>query len=151
MLKKKKKFSKKELKEDQFIIATLQAKTFVEAHTNKILIGVVAVLAFIVLGYFWTQSKNAANEAATSLLTQAQFEIQNNQKDKAISIYTEVTDQYSGTNSAAIASFQLGKLYWEDNKQELAKSYFNAFIDNYSTNNILLQAGYAGYADCPAV
>ncbi|MCB9067721.1 MAG: tetratricopeptide repeat protein [Calditrichia bacterium] len=148
MLKAKKKFSKKELKEDQFIMATIQAKSFVEKNATKIAGGVVAVIAILVLGYFWTQSKKNAEETATTMLTQAQFELQNNQRDVAIATYTSIMDEYSGTNGAALATFQLAKLYWSDNNLELAKSYFKSFLDDYGDNTILLQAGHAGYADC---
>ena len=148
MLKAKKGFTKKELKQDEFITFVVKAKMFLEENANKILAGVVAVLAVVLLGYFWQQSKQNAEMTAASMVTQAQYDLQNNQKERAIATLTQVMDEYEGTNSAAIATLQLAKLYWADNNLASAKTFFQKFVDEYDQNNFLLQAGYAGLADC---
>ena len=148
MLKAKKGFTKKELKQDEFITFVVKAKMFLEENANKILAGVVALLAVVLLGYFWQQSKENAEMTAASMITQAQYDLQNNQKDRAIATLTQVMDEYEGTNSAAIAALQLAKLYWADNNLASAKTFFQKFVDEYDQNNFLLQAGYAGLADC---
>jgi tetratricopeptide (TPR) repeat protein len=148
MLKAKKGFTKKELKQDEFITFVVKTKMFLEENANKILMGVLTVLAIVLLGYFWHQSKENAEITAASLVTQAQYDLQNNQKDRAIATLTQVMDEYEGTNSAAIAALQLAKLYWSENNLASAKTFFQKFIDEYEQENFLLQAGYAGLADC---
>lgn len=148
MLKAKKKLSKKELKQDQFVLATLQAKSFVETHSRTITYALVGVLALLVLGYFYFQSKANAETAASTLLTKAQLELQTGQRENAVNIYQEIIDQYDGTDAAAQANFHLGRMYWEDNNLTLAKQYFQAYLDEASDDNILTQAALAGLADC---
>ncbi len=50
MLKAKKKLSKKELKQDQFVLATLQAKSFVETHSKTITYALLGLVVLVVLG-----------------------------------------------------------------------------------------------------
>lgn len=148
MLKAKKKLTKKELKQDQFVLATLQAKSFIETHSKTITYALLGLLALVALGYFYVQSKSNAETAAATLLTKAQLETQNGQRENAINIYQEIIDQYDGTNAAAKANFLLGKIYWEDDNLTLAKQYFQAYLDEASDDNLLTQAALAGLADC---
>ncbi len=148
MLKAKKRLKKKELKQDKFVMATIEAKAFVEENASKILYAVLGILVIAILAYFYVQSKATAEQTALALLSRAEIELQNNQNENAISIYQEIIDQYDGTNAAGIATYTLAKLYREDNDPVMAKTYFKKYIDDYSGKNILMQAALAGYADC---
>jgi len=148
MLKAKRKLKKKELKQDKFVMATIEAKAFVEENISKILYAVLGVLVIAILAYFYVQSKASAEQTAISLLSRAESELQNNQKENAISIYQEIIDQYDGTNAAGKATYTLAKIYREDNDPVMAKTYFKKYIDDYDGKNIMMQAASAGYADC---
>ncbi len=150
MLKAKRKFTKKELKQDKFILATVQAKTFVEENSAKIMYGILGVLAIILLIWFYIDSKESASQNAQALLSKAQSEFNLGQKEVAITTFSEIIDQYDGTSSAEKAVFFMARINLEDGDIEQAKTYYKMYIDDYAGDNIMAQGAYAGYADCLA-
>ena len=148
MLKAKKKYTKKELKQDKFILATVQAKSFVEENATRIMYAVIGVIAVAVLIWFYFDSKETTSQNAQSLLAAAENEFHMGQKDAAIASFSELIDQYAGTSSAAKATFLLARIQLEDNNIEQAKIYYKLFIDDYADGNLMAQGAYAGYADC---
>lgn len=148
MLKAKKKYTKKELKQDQFVLATMKAKTFVEDHSRQIIYISLGVLAIIFLAIYIMNSRSQAKIDAASLLSTAQEQMRNGEKENAIATFNEIIDQYQGTPAAGHAAFFLGKSYWEEGDLTQAKPYFETFINKYAGKNIMSQAAYAAYADC---
>ncbi len=148
MLKAKKKYSKKELKQDKFILTTLEAKSYIEEHAKPITYAVIGVLALIIIIVLYINSQESAEMDAANMMSTAQQALQSGQKENGISILSQIVEQYEGTSSAQQATFLLGKLYWENGEIASAKRYFKIYIDEYSANNFMGQAAMAGYADC---
>lgn len=148
MLKAKKKYTKKELKQDQFILATMKAKSFVEENARQITYIAVGIVVVILIAIFYMNLKKSADQDAALLLSTAQEQIRNGEKDNGIASYKEIVEQYDGTAAAGHAAFFLAKFYWEEEDLTQAKTYFKFFIDNHAGKDIMTQAAYAGYADC---
>ena len=148
MLKAKKKYTKKELKQDQFIMATMKAKSFLEENARLLAYIGAGIVAVILLVVFYINSKKSAEQDAARLLSTAQEQIRNGEKDNGLASFKEIVEQYGSTPAGGHAAFFLGKLYWEDGDSDQAKTYFGSFIDNHAGKNIMTQAAYAGYADC---
>jgi tetratricopeptide (TPR) repeat protein len=150
MLKAKRKYTKQELKQDKFILATVQAKTFVEEHSTKILYAVLAVIAVALLIWFYIDSKKSASQEAEAMLSKAQNEFHLGQKEAAITSFSELADRYPGTPAAGKAVFFLARIYLDDDNIEQAKKYYKLYIDDYADKNVMAQGACAGYADCLA-
>ncbi len=148
MLKAKKKYTKRELKQDQFVLATMKAKSFFEDHYRQIVYGVLGVVAVAALVWFYLNSQKSAQKEALSLLSTGQEQIRNGDKENGMATFAEIAERYNGTPAAGEAAFFLAKFYWEDNDFTQAKKYFKVVIDDYAGKNIMAQAAYAGYADC---
>lgn len=148
MLKAKKKYTKRELKQDQFVLATMKAKSFVEDHSRQIIYISVGILAIILLAMYYVNSKSQAEKEAASILSTAEGQMRSGQQENAAATFNEVIDQYPGTPAAGHAAFFLGKSYWEKGELAQAKPYFEKFINDYAGKNIMTQAAYAAYADC---
>ncbi len=148
MLKAKKKYSKRELKQDKFVLFTIKAKEYFDEHSRQFTTGLIVLLVLIVAIVMYRNSKQKAEVNAAIRLTEAQTQFQNGQKDNGIAILSELVEQYEGTSAAGQATFLLAKIYWQDNDIPNAKQYFKKFIDNYSDDNFITQAAFAGYADC---
>ncbi|MCK6621766.1 MAG: tetratricopeptide repeat protein [Calditrichaceae bacterium] len=148
MLKAKKKYTKRELKQDQFVLATMKAKSFLEDHSRQLVYGVLGVIAAAALVWFYLNSQKSAQKEALSLLSTGQEQIRNGDKENGMATFTEIVERYNGTHAAGEAAFFLAKFYWEDNDFTQAKKYFKAVTDGYAGKNIMTQAAYAGYADC---
>lgn len=151
MLKPKKRYTKKELKQDKFVLATLKAKDFLEKNSKLIFRSVIAVLVIVIVAIFWTRSKEAANFEAAIMLAQTQMALVNGPKDAVKDSLDFLIDNYDGTESAGQASFILGRIYWEDNDFENAKIYLKRYIDDYLDNTVISQTTLSSYADCLVV
>ena len=150
MLKPKKKLTKKEIKEDKFVQATMQAKAYVEENYQKVLgivAGIFAVfLLIMVISYYRTQKEEKSN----TLLGEAQLEFQNLNYSKAKAMLNRLMEEYSGTNAAEEGKFLMANLYYREGKYSEAKEYFSDFLNNYDESEILVASAIAGYAACLA-
>ncbi len=150
MLKPKKdvKISKKELKEDKFVLAVFKAKDFLEAHAKEIMYGVIAVVAVVLIVSFYNSSRKKAEESANVMLSEAQVLLSQGQEDDGIARLNDLADRYEGTDAAGYATFLLAKHYLDKGDTVKAKSFFKKYIDDYGNDKMLLQAAMVGYADC---
>jgi len=148
MLKPKRKISRRELKEDKFVLTVLKAREWFETHSRKVFYGIVALLAVFLLVSFYSQSRKKAEEAASYMLSQAQLALAKGDENTAIARLNDLTDRYEGTSSAGYATFLLGKIYWQKNDTLKAEEYFKKYIEDYSGDRFITPAALAGYADC---
>ncbi len=148
MLKAKKKLTKKELKEDKFVLTVFRAKEFLQEHSKQITYGVLAVVAVVLIVSFYNSSRKKAEEAASVMLTEAQVLLSQGQEDNGIAKLNDLADRYEGTEAAGYATFLLAKHYLDKNEIAKAKELFKKYIDDYGNDKLLLQAAMVGYADC---
>ncbi len=148
MLKPRKKFTKKELKQDKFVLLTLQFEKFIKEKSGTLLrVGLILVAVVLLVG-FYARSKSSANQEAETMLGEINIKLSLNKKDEAINQLKMLVDRYDGTRSAGQGCFLLAKLYYRDDKIEDAATYFKKYIDEYSDDDILTPSALAGYADC---
>lgn len=146
MLKAQKKLTKKEIKEDKFVEATMQARAYVEDNYKQVSIitAAIFIVFLLIMGYNYVHSQTS--ERSFTLLGEAQLEYQNMNYTKARTLLDRLEAEYSGTDAADQGLLLLGNLnYQQDKYQEAADSY-RAFTDSYSGSDILIASGYAGYA-----
>ncbi|KYK22050.1 hypothetical protein AYK24_02670 [Thermoplasmatales archaeon SG8-52-4] len=148
MLKPRKKLTKRELKQDKFVLATLKAKDFLEENSKIVTRSILALVLLIVVVTFFIRSKQTANLEAATMLGQTQLILSQGQRSSAIDSLKLLIETYDGTQSSGKAAYILGKLYWEDNNFETAKAYLEKFIDSYSDKTVISQSALALYADC---
>jgi TolA-binding protein len=144
----RKKITRKELKQDKFILATLKAKDFLEKNSKIVFRSIILLVAIIVVVIFLVRSKRSANVNAASMLSRAQFMLGGPQQETVADSLKIIIDRYDGTVAAGKATFLLAKIYWEDNDFENAKVYFKKYIDDYTNETVVSQSALAGYADC---
>lgn len=148
MLKPKKKLTRRELKQDKFVLITLQAKDYIQENFRIISFAVLGAVALIVGITWWINTSRAEEMEAAAKYSDAETALINGQKDNAISLLNEIVQRYEETTAAGQSTFLLAQIYWEDNKVDLAKQYYETFLDNYADDNILTQAALVGYANC---
>lgn len=148
MLKPYKRISKRELKQDKFVIWTLKAKEYVENHSRLIMWGTIALLAAVLIISFMSRSKRQANIKANELLGKATFALNQGNIQQGETQLKELIDNYSGVTAAGQGCFLLAKYYWQRNDYANAKIYFQKYIDDYSDDELLTAAAHAGLGDC---
>ncbi len=148
MLKARKKISKRELKEDKFVLFTLKAKDYVENNAKMLIRVGIGVLVLIIVVTLYVRSKHNAGIKAASLFGEAQFYYDRNNYNQAEEKLNELISDYAGVKAAGHGDFLLAKIYWQQSDWENAQKYFKKYIDDYADDDILTSAAMAGYADC---
>ncbi|MCL4548126.1 MAG: hypothetical protein M1495_06115 [Bacteroidetes bacterium] len=153
MLEKRKKISKKQIKEDRLVTTYYEAITFYQKYQSKILIGIAAVALVVVAIVLYSNKKASDNMAAANLLGKVMplYEAENfkeaidGQKTGNIAGLKEIVDKYGSTNQGNVAKIFLGDCYaMTGNNDEAYKMY-----DDYSGSNPLFKAtALAGKAAC---
>jgi len=144
----RKKITRKELKQDRFITATLKAKDFLEKNSKLVIRSIFGLLIVVVIIVFFVRSKQTANVNAANMLSRVQFMLGGPQQEAAVDSLKIIVDRYDGTAAAGKATYLLAKIYWEKNDFENAKVYFKKYIDDYFNETVVSQSAFAGYADC---
>ncbi len=148
MVRARKKFTKKELKEDKFVLWTLKAKDYLERHASRIgLVVLGVVVLFFGFSYYKNQQKEKTAQGALALV-QAQMTIQQGKEQEAMQQLSQIAEQYSGTPAGAQATYALGRYYLNKGEFETARQYFERYLDDYGDDPVLKAAALAGYADC---
>lgn len=153
MIAKRKKLSKKQIKEDKLITTYYQAVKFYEENQSKILMGLGAVAVLIIAVVFFSNKAIEDNKNAAASLTLVLEKFNNKEYQEAIDGvpgtnvigFKAIAENYGGTEQGEIAKIFLADCYsYLGNYDEALKYY-----DDYSGNNNLYKAtAYAGEAAC---
>lgn len=144
MLQKKKKITKKEIKQDTLVTTFYKFNTFFQEHQMKIYIGAAVFALIIVAVVLYSNKKENDNLMAATLLTKviplydaAQYE-QAIAGDKAQNItgLKEIVDRYEGTEQGETAKIYLANCYLLTGKIDEAYELY----DDYGGSNPLLKA-----------
>ena len=153
MLAKKKKLSKKQIKEDKLVTSFYEVQKFYEEYQSKIIIGLVAV-AVVVVAVFWYTSKiEQDNKAASTELTRvipifdegSYVEAIDGRPGTNITGLRQVVENYSGSEQGEVARLYLANALYALGKIDEAYEEY----DNFSgSNKILAASALAGKAAC---
>lgn len=155
MLGKRKKISKKQIKEDKLVTTYYEAFNFYQKYQAKILIGVAALALIVVAVVLYSNKKASDNVLAANLLGKVMplYEAENfkeaidGQKTSNIIGLKEIVDKYGGTNQGNDAKIFLGNCYAMTGKNDDAFKMY----DDYSGSNPLFKAtalaGKAAYLE----
>ncbi|MBL51643.1 MAG: hypothetical protein CMG57_06765 [Candidatus Marinimicrobia bacterium] len=136
MLKPKKKITKKEIQRDPFLESVDKAQAYLEQRRSlymKIAIGIIIVL----IGYnIITQKSEQRNIEANNLLGQAMVALDRSDVNNSKFQLETIANEYSGTHSAKLAGYYLGKLMYESGDYASAEIHLSKFLKDYSIDLI---------------
>ncbi len=132
----KKRMTKHQLKEDQFVTGVFRFQEWAEENLNTIFIVAGVVIVIIVGIWFFSSQSARSKQAAMDLLGRADVQARNGQTQLAIIDYQKVLDDYSGSNAAHIAAFRLANVYFNSNDWANAESAFRTYLDKYATDDV---------------
>src|SRR3990172_7134543 len=153
MLTKKKKLSKKEIKEDKLVSFMYRIENFYEEHKNKVITYGLILLVAAAAAYFYMNEQKAANEQAGLELSRVMqiFDsgsyleaIEGRQGTNIIGL-KRIVEEYGSTENGETAKIYLANAYsYLGNYEEAFKYYkdYNGKIDIYKAT---ATAGMAGY------
>lgn len=153
MLTKKKKLSRKKIKEDKLVSFMVKAESFYEDYRSKILLYGGILVAAIVLVYFYVEGQRTLNDEAALELSRVMtiFDsgsyleaIEGRQGTNIIGL-KQIVEKYGGTENGESAKIYLANCYsYLGNYEEAFKWYedYNGNIPMYQASAL---AGMAGY------
>jgi tetratricopeptide (TPR) repeat protein len=153
MLQKKKKLSKKEIKEDKLITYFYSAENFFTKYKNKILPYTGVVLIAVVAVYFYLNQKAENNEKAgielsriMSIFNQGSYleAIEGKQGTNIIGL-KRLVEEYSGTENGETAKIYLANCYAYLGNYDEAIKYYEDYSGNIDYFKAASLAGRAGY------
>lgn len=146
--KKKLKVTRKDLKEDQFVLSVFKVQEFLTNHVKPITIGVVAVIVVVALFTYISKDKAQRNMVASKMLVEASHDMENGNYETAIAKLNDISDKYDDTHASELANIKMAKKYLQDNDYENAKKYFTKVVNDGGNIDFILAAGFAGLGDC---
>ncbi len=144
----RRKLSKSQLREDEFVEWIMEAVEYVKARARLFVSGAVAVLAVIVAINYFIESKQRDQLNAAALLGDVLMVEQGGEPTEAIRLAEELVSSYAGTPAAAQGTVLLANLYYAQGRYAEAQSYYQRYLDNYQPVDVLAYAAQSGLGAC---
>ena len=144
----RRKLSKSELREDEFVEWIMQAVEYVKERARLFGGGTVAVIAVIMAINYFIESKEANRIKAAALFGDVLMVEQGGEPTEAIRYAEELVSSYAGTPAAAQGTVLLANLHYAQGRYAEARSYYQRYLDNYEPVDVLVYAAQSGLGAC---
>ena len=144
----RRKLSKSELREDEFVEWIMQAVEYVKERASLFGGGAVAVIVVIMAINYFIESKEADRLQAAALLGDVLMVEQGGEPTEAIRLAEELVSSYAGTSAAAQGTVLLANLHYAQGRYAEARSYYQRYLDNYEPLDVLAYAAQSGLGAC---
>ena len=144
----RRKLSKSELREDEFVEWIMEAVEYVKERARLFVGGAVAVVAVIVAINYFIESKEADRLKAAALLGDVLMVEQGGEPTEAVRLAEELVSSYAGTPAAAQGTVLLANLHYAQGRYVEARSYYQTYLDNYEPLDVLAYAAQSGLGAC---
>ena len=144
----RRKLSKSELREDEFVEWIMQAVEYVKERASLFGGGAVAVIVVIMAINYFIESKEADRLKAAALLGDVLMVEQGGEPTEAIRLAEELVSSYAGTPAAAQGTVLLANLHYAQGRYAEARSYYQRYLDNYEPLDVLAYAAQSGLGAC---
>ena len=144
----RRKLSKSELREDEFVEWIMEAVEYVKERARLFVGGAVAAIAVIVAINYFIESKEADRLKAAALLGDVLMVEQGGEPTEAVRLAEELVSAYAGTPAAAQGTIILANLYYAQGRYVEARGYYQRYLDNYEPLDVLAYAAQSGLGAC---
>ena len=144
----RRKLSKSELREDEFVEWIMEAVEYVKERARIFVGGAVAAVAVIVAIDYFIESKEADRLKAAALLGDVLMVEQGGEPTEAIRRAEELVSSYAGTPAAAQGTVLLANFHYAQGRYVEARGYYQTYLDNYEPLDVLAYAAQSGLGAC---
>ena len=144
----RRKLSKSELREDEFVEWIMQAVEYVKERASLFVGGAVALIVVIMAINYFIESKEADQLKAAALLGDVLMVEQGGEPAEAIRLAEELVSSYAGTPASAQGTVLLANLHYAQGRYAEARSYYQRYLDNYEPVDVLAYAAQSGLGAC---
>ncbi len=150
MLKPRQRLTRKQLKEDKLLTIVMQVQNYLGSELKLLAVvsGSILVIALFVF-YMVQRNKSQEQEAASKLyVVEFQYIEKRDFNEQLVQELQSIIDQYENTESAGIATFHLANTYYQLGDYQNAGHYFQIYIDDYKSSDLLSSSSLSGIAAC---
>ena len=144
----RRKLSKSELREDEFVEWIMEAVEYVKERARLFAGGAVAAIAVIVAINYFIESKEADRLKAAALLGDVLMVEQGGEPTEAIRLAEELVSSYAGTPAAAQGTVLLANFHYAQGRYAEARGYYQIYLANYEPVDVLAYAAQSGLGAC---
>jgi len=144
----RRKLSKSELREDEFVEWIIEAVEYVKERARLFASGAIAVVAVIVAINYFIESKEAERLKAAVLIGDVLMVEQGGEPTEALRLAEELVASYAGTPAAAQGTVLLANLHYAQGRYVEARGYYQTYLDNYEPLDVLAYAAQSGLGAC---
>ncbi|HEY7728847.1 MAG TPA: tetratricopeptide repeat protein [Candidatus Eisenbacteria bacterium] len=140
------KLTKRQIKEDPLVTAAFRAREFWDAHGQKILIGIGALVLLLVLGYMILRARTQAEQRASGDLFRAELSVRQGDFPTAVQMLTELVENAPDTRAARHAMVLLGDALAGQQKPADAVTWYRKALDRAGRDRVLRDSARRGLA-----
>jgi tetratricopeptide (TPR) repeat protein len=125
---KKRRLTKKEMKQDQLVTVTLRVSNFIQDHFTHVISGIVVLVAILAVVLFTAQARRSSAKAAGREFYAAMSQYQAGRKDEAGTAFATVADRYSGHRDGKMALYFLAECRMAQGKYDEAIEAYDRYL-----------------------
>ena len=149
MARTRRRISRREMKEDRFILWLYELSGEIDKHWKTLTAAVVLVVACVAGWYYWTNKQVGDLVEAGRVIAPGQTAMQDNRYEDAIPIFERVVNEFGGTALASEATIELANACFQAGDFEKARTYYQAYLDEYGAEDAMYQvSARSGLAAC---
>ncbi len=131
MARTRRRISRREMKEDRFILWLYEISSEIDRHWKTLTAAVVLVAACVAGWYYWSNTQTVDLAEAGQVFAPGQTAIQDSRYEDAIPIFERVVTEYGGTSVALEATIGLANACFQTGDFEKARTYYQLYLDEY--------------------
>lgn len=143
----KRRITRKELKEDRFVESAMEIAGFFKRHSSKLIWAVVGLLVILLATRYLLQTRSAAEDDALFAFMGANSFFFAGQYQDAMTKYQEVVDNYPSTPSGIKSLYYLANLYYMLGEYETSIDHYERYLGR-SKDPLLAPAALEGIGLC---
>jgi len=140
--------SKRQIKEDKFVIRTVLAWEWIQENYLKLIGGAAGVVVLLLLVTYLMGRSEQQTEEAAEAFSKAKIAAMEGRVGDALLLGEEVYKKHAGTGAGAQALLLVANGYFEMGRVSEAKAAFQKCLDDYGKDPVMVYAGWNGLAAC---
>ncbi len=149
MARTRRRISRREMKEDRFILWLYEVSNEIDKHWKPLAAAVILVIVCVAGWYYLSNKQTVDLVEAGRIIAPGQTAMQDNRYEDAIPIFERVVNEYGGTALALEATIELANACFQAGDFEKARTYYKTYLDEYGRDNAMYEVtARSGIAAC---
>ena len=137
MLKPKKKLTKKEIQRDPFLESMDKAQSHFEHHRANYFKGVVGIIVLFIAFNVFSDKRSGRNDEANAALGKALVALEQGDTKNAQFQLESILSEYSGSKSAEIAGYHIGKIMYVSEDYKGAEIHLLQYLNDHTVDMLI--------------